>query len=151
MQALYAHEISKDPAEHVIKHNLVGLEGNKDAHVFAKQLVFATIEHAADIDKVIKSKVANWDFNRIALIDRLILRMGVCELLYFKDIPPNVSMNEAIDLAKLFCTERSGPFVNGILNAVLEDLKKTGDYAKAGRGLHDGAGPRAKKPKPAKA
>ncbi len=151
MQALYAYEISKDPPEHVIKHVLAGLEDNKDAHAFAKQLVLAAIEHTADIDKVIKTKVANWDFKRIALVDRLILRMGICELLYFKDIPPKVSMNEAIELAKLFSTEKSGQFVNGILDAVLEDVKKSGEYAKAGRGLFEGAGPRANKSKSAKA
>lgn len=151
MQALYAHEIAKDPPEHVIKHILVGLENNKDAHAFAEQLVISTITHSADIDKVIKAKVANWDFKRIALIDRLILRMAICELLYFKDIPPKVSMNEAIELAKLFSTERSGQFVNGILDAVLEDLRVSGDYTKAGRGLFEGAGPRANKSKPAKA
>lgn len=151
VQALYAHEISKDPPEHVIKHILVGLEDNKDAHAFAKELVIATIENTAEIDKVIKSKVANWDFKRIALLDRLILRMGICELLYFKDIPPKVSMNEAIELAKLFSTERSGQFVNGILDAVLEDVKKSGDFAKAGRGLFEGVNPRANKAKPTKA
>lgn len=144
MQALYAFEIGKDPIEHVIKHVLAGLNNNKDAHTFARKLVLATIQHAAAIDKVIKSKVANWDFKRIALIDRLILRMGICELMYFKEIPPKVSMNEAIELAKLFSTEKSGQFVNGILDAVLEDLKESGDYAKAGRGLFEGAGPRAK-------
>lgn len=151
MQALYAHEVSKDTAEHVIKHILVGLEENKDAHQFAKELVIATIEHAEDIDKAIQSKVANWDFKRIALVDRVILRMGICELLYFKDIPPKVSMNEAIELAKLFSTEKSGQFVNGILDAVLEDLKKSGDHAKTGRGLYNGTGPRVAKSKPAKA
>ncbi|MCW5895611.1 MAG: transcription antitermination factor NusB [Bacteroidetes bacterium] len=150
MQALYAFEIAKDPPEHVIKHVLVGLEKNKDAHAFAKQLVIATITHATDIDKVIRSKVANWDFKRIALIDRLILRMAICELLYFKDIPPKVSMNEAIELAKLFSTEKSGQFVNGILDAVLEDLRTKGGYTKAGRGLFEGAGPRANRSKPEK-
>jgi N utilization substance protein B len=148
MQALYAHEIAKDPPEHVMKYVLAGLLDNKDAHSFARQLVLATIEHAAEIDKVIKSKVANWDFKRIALIDRLVLRMGVCELLYFKDIPPKVSMNEAIELAKLFSTEKSGQFVNGILDAVLEDIKASGANPKAGRGLSEGAGPRAQRPKP---
>jgi N utilization substance protein B len=151
MQALYAHEIAKDPPEHVIRHILAGLENNKDAHTFAKELVIATIENAAEIDKVIRSKVANWDFKRIALIDRLILRMGICELLHFKEIPPKVTMNEAIELAKLFSTEKSGQFVNGILDAVLEDLKTTGEYKKAGRGLFEGAGPRVKKAASAKA
>lgn len=151
MQALYAFEIAKDSPEHVIKHVLAGLEDNRDAHVFAKELVLAAIRHTADIDKVIKSKVANWDFKRIALVDRLILRMAICELLYFKDIPPKVSMNEAIELAKLFSTEKSGQFVNGILDAVLEDLKDAGGVEKSGRGLYEGAGPRANKAKAVKA
>lgn len=144
MQALYAYEITKDPPEHVIKCILAGLERNPDAHAFARDLVLTTIEHAAEIDKIIRSKVTNWDFRRIALVDRLILRMGICELLYFKEIPPKVSMNEAIELAKLFSTEKSGQFVNGILDAVLDDVKQSGELAKAGRGLYDGAGPRIK-------
>jgi N utilization substance protein B len=150
MQALYAYEIAKDPPEHVIKHVLAGLEANKDAHEFARQLVLSTIEHTPEIDKIIRSKVTNWDFRRIAVVDRLILRMGICELLYFKEIPPKVSMNEAIELAKLFSTEKSGQFVNGILDAVLEDVRKAGGLEKAGRGLFDGAGPRANKSKPSK-
>ena len=151
MQALYAHEISKDPPEHVIKHLLVGLEDNRDAHTFAKQLVLSTIKHVVDIDKVIKTKVTNWEFDRIALIDRLILRMSICELLFFNDIPPKVTMNEAIELAKLFSTEKSGQFVNGILDAVLEDVKLKDIIHKAGRGLHEGAGPRVNKNPTAKA
>jgi N utilization substance protein B len=149
MQALYAHEISQDPPEHVIKHVLAGIEENKDAHAFAKQLVLATIHHKTDIDNVIRTKVANWEFDRIAMIDRLILRMSICELLYFKEIPPKVSMNEAIELAKLFSTERSGQFVNGILDAVLEDESFRRDMAKSGRGLYEGA-PRVKRTKPVK-
>lgn len=147
MQALYAHEISKDPPEHIIRHILAGLEENKDAHAFAKQLVLATIEHKSNIDNIIKTKVANWEFGRIALIDRLILRMSICEFLYFKDIPPKVTMNEAIELAKLFSTERSGQFVNGILDAVLDDESFRRDMEKSGRGLFEGAGPRANKHK----
>jgi N utilization substance protein B len=151
MQALYAHEISKDPPEHVIKHVLAGIEENKDAHAFAKQLVLATIRHKTDIDNVIRTKVANWEFDRIAMIDRLILRMSICEFLYFKDIPPKVSMNEAIEIAKLFSTERSGQFVNGILDAVLEDDALRHEMEKSGRGLFEGGGPRANKHKAAKA
>ncbi len=142
VQALYAHEISKDPADHVIKYNLAGLENNKDAYAFAKELVRATIDKAPEVDEIIKTKVANWDFNRIAILDRLILRMAICELLYFTDIPSKVTMNEAIELAKLFSTEKSGQFINGVLDAVVEDLKKTGEHGKTGRGLYEGTGPR---------
>jgi transcription antitermination protein NusB len=145
VQALYAHEISGDPLEHVNACVLIGLEGNKPAHEFAKHLVEATVTHSTEIDKIIRTRVANWDFKRIAILDRLILRMGICELLYFREIPPKVTMNEAIELAKLFSTERSGQFVNGVLDAVLADIKNLGPESlveggvtKVGRGLYEG-------------
>jgi len=139
IQALYAKEIGGDPIEHIIEHILKDLKKNKDAHEFAKNLVIHTLNHTSEIDKVIKGKVTNWDFKRIAVLDRLILQMAICELLYFKEIPPKVSMNEAIELAKLFSTEKSGQFVNGVLDAVLENLKSAGELSKAGRGLKEGA------------
>jgi len=145
IQALYAHEISRDSVEHVILHNLAGLKRSKDAHDFARQLVETTVEHEESIDRIIKAKVANWDFSRLAVLDRLILRMAICELLHFKEIPPKVSMDEAIELAKLFSTEKSGQFVNGILDAVLNDLKASGDLAKEGRGLWSGSAPKQRK------
>ena len=154
VQALYAHEMSGDPLEHVNACVLIGLAANKPAHEFAKNLVEATVAHSADIDKIIRTRVANWDFKRIAILDRLILRMGICELLYFREIPPKVTMNEAIELAKLFSTEKSGQFVNGVLDAVLAEIKKGGPEAliegavtKAGRGLYDGD-PDSRVPKP---
>ena len=138
VQALYAFEIGGDPVEHVVETILPGLKNNPAAYEFARKLVLQTITHTPDIDNVIRDKVTNWDFKRIAVLDRLILRMGICELLYFKEIPPKVSMNEAIELAKLFSTQRSGQFVNGVLDAVLNDMKAAGGLAKAGRGLYEG-------------
>jgi N utilization substance protein B len=140
VQALYAFEIGGDPVEHVVETILPGLKNNPAAYEFAKKLVLQTITHTPDIDDVIRDKVTNWDFKRIAVLDRLILRMGICELLYFKEIPPKVSMNEAIELAKLFSTQRSGQFVNGVLDAVLNDMKAAGGLAKSGRGLYEGDG-----------
>lgn len=154
VQALYAHEISGDPLEHVNACVLIGLAENKAAHDFAQRLVAETVAHSAEIDRIIRTRVANWDFKRIAILDRLILRMGICELLYFREIPPKVTMNEAIELAKLFSTEKSGQFVNGVLDAVLADIKQHGPesliegaIAKAGRGLYDGDAD-ARPPKP---
>ena len=138
VQALYAFEIGGDPVEHVIKYVLAGLESNRTAHDFANRLVVQTITHTEDIDKVIGQHVTNWDFRRIAVLDRLILRMAICELMYFREIPPKVSVNEAIELAKLFSTSRSGQFVNGILDAILHEMKSSGSMPKTGRGLYDG-------------
>lgn len=138
VQALYAFEIGGDPVDHVVTCILRPLKDNKPAHDFAKRLIVETIGHSVEIDLIIRDKVDNWDFTRIAILDRLILRMAICELLYFKEIPPKVSMNEAIELAKLFSTARSGQFVNGVLDAVLIDLKAMGTLPKTGRGLYDG-------------
>jgi len=146
VQALYAHELSGDSVDHVVKTILEPLHANKGSYHFARHLVRKTIEHAEDLDCIIRAKVTNWDFKRIAVLDRLILRMGICELLFFRDIPPKVSMNEAIELAKLFSTERSGQFINGVLDSVMNDVKEKGPdvvlegaVAKAGRGLFEGS------------
>ena len=146
VQALYAYELSGDSVDHVVKTILEPLHENKGSYQFARHLVKKTIEHAGDLDIIIRAKVTNWDFKRIAVLDRLILRMGICELLFFRDIPPKVSMNEAIELAKLFSTERSGQFINGVLDSVMNDVKEKGPdlvlngaVAKAGRGLYEGA------------
>ena len=74
---------------------------------------------------------------RIALIDKILLRMAICEILYFPDIPPKVSINEAIEIAKEFSTAGSGKFINGILDAILSEEKTAGRLNKTGRGLVD--------------
>jgi N utilization substance protein B len=71
-------------------------------------------------------------------LDKLILRLALCEFLHFPDIPPKVTIDEAIEIAKKYSTEKSGRFVNGILDAVLIDLRKEGRLHKKGRGLSEG-------------
>ncbi len=138
VQALYAYELSGDSLDHVNRTVLPPLDENKLAYEFAKRLIAKTVQHRIEFDKIIRGKLNNWDFKRVALLDRIILRMGICELLYFKEIPPKVSMNEAIELAKLFSTQRSGKFVNGVLDAVLNDIRRSGALSKTGRGLNEG-------------
>jgi transcription antitermination protein NusB len=137
MQALYAFEISKNPLPHIVDTVLDELQSHPSEYDFAKRLLMQTISHQAEFDVIIKQKAVHWDFYRIALIDRLLLRMGICEFLYFTDIPPKVTINEAIEIAKEFSTEKSGTFLNGILDSILIDLKNTGKLDKQGRGLLD--------------
>ena len=136
MQALYAYEISKEPIERIIDE-IVDLKSQKQALTFARQLITTVIEHQEEIDSKIKKQVANWEFNRIAVIDRILLEMGICELLYFEDIPPKVTINEAIEIAKRFSTKKSGQFINGVIDSILADLKAKGQLKKSGRGLVD--------------
>lgn len=136
MQALYAHELSDEPIDQIIEE-IVALRSQPAAQTFAEKLIRTIVEHQEEIESTIKQKVTNWAFDRIAVIDRILLRMGVCEFLYFEDIPPKVTINEAIDIAKRFSTEKSGQFINGVLDSILADLRANGRLNKSGRGLVD--------------
>lgn len=154
LQALYAHELSHEPIAGIIETILGELKPHQDDFAFAVQLVRSVLGHTEEIEGHIREKVAHWEFSRIAVIDRMLLRMGIAELLYFPDIPPKVTINELIEVAKNYSTEKSGKFVNGVLDAILEQLKSRGTLVKTGRGLIDERVRTAEKPagkKPTKA
>ncbi len=135
MQALYAYELAGGDVEHFIKTVIAPHLEDEEGLNFATSLFLRTLDCGEQADAVIRNHVQNWDFQRIALIDRIVLRMAICELLSFEDIPPKVSINEAIEVAKKFSTPKSGQFVNGILDAVLLELQRDGKLNKSGRGL----------------
>jgi transcription antitermination protein NusB len=91
---------------------------------FAKELLKTTIDKKEVALEYIKPRLKNWDPDRIAILDMLLMRMGVCEFLYFETIPPKVTINEYIDLAKEYSTQQSGQFINGILDNIHKDLVK---------------------------
>lgn len=89
---------------------------------FAEPLIRGTLERVTELDDQIRKYARNWDIHRMAVVDRNILRLAIYEMLHRDDIPPVVSINEAVDIAKRFSTEESGKFVNGILDKVKGDL-----------------------------
>ncbi len=93
-------------------------EPDKGTREFALHLARGTAEHQEEIDTLIRQVAQNWDIGRMAVIDRNVLRMATFELLHCRDIPPKVSINEAIELGKRFSTEQSGSFINGILDRI---------------------------------
>jgi N utilization substance protein B len=95
---------------------------SKEKLQFAKSLLQTTMERKELAMDYIKPKLKNWDPERIAALDMILMRMGVCEFLYFETIPPKVTINEYIDLAKEYSTPQSGQFVNGILDNIHKDL-----------------------------
>lgn len=102
-------------------------ETDKDVKEFSENIINKVIDQKEDIDKLIVSYTTNWDITRIAVVDRNIMRLAICELLYMKDIPPIVAINEAVDIAKKFGTPDSGKFVNGILDKIrIETSKEKG-------------------------
>jgi transcription antitermination protein NusB len=103
---------------------------------FAKDLLQTVVDKAEYLQSLIIPKLKNWDPERIALLDMILMKMGVAEFLYFETIPPKVTINEYIDLAKDYSTQQSGQFVNGILDNIHKDLVEQGkmqkvDYKKA--------------------
>ena len=93
-----------------------------ETRLFAEPLIKGVLEHRDAIDEKIKSHTKNWDFHRIAAVDRNIMRLAIYEMLYREDIPPVVSINEAVDIAKRFSTQDSGKFVNGILDKIRGEI-----------------------------
>jgi len=121
VKILYAHELSQDSWENLVKFFLPRDENKY--YQFCRQLCYKLKTGWEEIDKHIISKSEKWDFNRIAIIDKLVLRMAIAELLFFPDIPPKVTINEAIEIAKVYSTNNSSRFVNGILDAVYNEIK----------------------------
>ncbi len=101
-----------------------GLEQPRDAYAFGDELIHGCIDNLDTIDTRIRDLAQNWNFSRIAKVDLAILRIAIFEMLYRKDIPPVVSINEAIDLGKQFSSNDSRRFINGILDRVKDQLDR---------------------------
>ncbi|MCY3999361.1 MAG: transcription antitermination factor NusB [Bacteroidetes bacterium] len=136
LQALYALMLSGDSSPYVfsttLKPRLPAQEGAKKMGV---DLFEKVVSQQDVLDEIISENTKNWDVDRILRIDLIILRMAVCEFLHFDQIPPKVTMNEAIDLAKVFSTEESKDFINGVLDSIAFKLRRQGRLTKTGGGL----------------
>ena len=119
LQILYQRELNPLPLEESIhdfwEQNPVTSEEIRD---FAEALVRGTSDHQTAIDDMIRKTAEHWHLNRMAAVDRNILRFATYELLYCKDIPPKVTINEAVNIAKKFSQEDSGKFINGVLDKI---------------------------------
>lgn len=136
LQILYAYQLSGEGLTKLTQTMLIEIRNEKDKQ-FGEELINFTIANKDDLSEKIKVRVANWELDRIAVLDKILIKMGMVEILYFPDIPPKVSINEVIDMAKEYSTANSGKFINGILDSFLSDLKKEGELKKVGRGLID--------------
>ena len=119
LKILYQADITGKPLS-VSAQEFIDNEEMKDAEVveFCKDLLSGIEKHREDIDKKIREYATNWEFNRIAVIDRNVLRLGIFELKFSSGIPPKVSINEAVELAKKYGDVDSSKFVNGILDNI---------------------------------
>jgi len=128
LQMLYQSEIGRAGAYETIATfwpaNDPDGEVDEEQRGFANGLVRETLQQTKDLDRRLAEHAHNWRVERMAVIDRLVLRLAACELLTHTDTPPKVIINEAIELARTFSGEESVPFVNGVLDALRKDLEQ---------------------------
>jgi transcription antitermination protein NusB len=125
VQFLYAWSINPSPElEPALAEFFEHKDEPRDHYAFGEQLIHGALEKMSDVDARIRSLAENWDFERIAKIDLAILRLAIFEMLFRNDIPPVVSINEAIDLSKLFSNADAKRFINGILDRLKGQLDR---------------------------
>lgn len=124
LQVLYSLNFVDGDAQDALELFWVNFTAPQTAKEFAAFLVQGTCDHKEELDKLIAGCSDNWSLGRMSRVDINILRLAVFELLYCDDIPPKVTLNEAVDLGKTFGSENSGSFINGILDALNLKLNK---------------------------
>jgi N utilization substance protein B len=122
MQLLYAVEVGKEAFAVALKAMSDDPDLPMDAREYGAQLARKVLEHQEEIDGKIKEVSSHWDLERIAVVDKLVICCAAAELMYFKDIPTGVAINEAVDIAKKFSTGESSRFVNGVLDAIAKSF-----------------------------
>ncbi|MBT2574476.1 transcription antitermination factor NusB [Bacillus sp. ISL-51] len=121
LQALFQIDVSDIAPNEAITHAL----DEEKTDSFFEELVYGVIEHQVQLDEMISGHLVNWKLDRIANVDRAILRLAVYEMVYADDIPANVSLNEAIELAKRFGDDKAAKFVNGVLSNIKTDIEQS--------------------------
>jgi N utilization substance protein B len=122
LQVLYQLDITKQDVVKTLAQFQDHFSGNDERDNFMERLVMGVLDHCQEIDRLIEKYSENWRLDRMNMIDRAILRMATFELLYCEEIPPKVTLNEAIELGKRFGSEDSGSFINGILDRIQKEF-----------------------------
>jgi N utilization substance protein B len=126
LEALYAYEVFDRPVEELLACGWLDEEKRKDIKdadfIFARHLIAGTVENIARIDEVITAHIQNWDFSRLKRVDLAILRVSVYSLMFQKDIPNAIVIDEAIELCMRYSTDDSFKFVNAVLDAIKNNV-----------------------------
>ena len=104
---------------------------------FGEAMLEKVIEEESDLEGIIAPALENWDVERVANIDMILLKMALCEFMHFSSIPTKVTLNEYVEISKMYSTDKSKDFINGILDKLMKQLKEEGKIQKSGRGLQD--------------
>ena len=117
MQALYALEINNGFPQDVLELCDDSFN-NSDNDIYTRELFNCVVEKQSWADDLISQCLENWEYGRVAILDKILLRMGVSEIYHIEDVPPKVSISEMVEIAKVYSTEESSSFVNGILDTI---------------------------------
>ena len=124
LEALFSYQFSKNDALQIIDQLISKspeLKGNND---FIQSLFESVLKNMKWTEDIIKSHLENWEIDRVAQIDKILLKMGICEIYLIDDIPPKVTISEMVEIAKIYSTDESPVFINGILDAVFKNYLK---------------------------
>ena len=130
MQALFYMDIRKDASEETLEYFCDCFCPSKKSRPFFRKLVNGVLGTKGQIDALVERYSQNWNISRMSCVDRNVMRIAVYEMLYCDDIPPKVSINEAVDIGKKFGTQESGAFINGIMDSIREALVEEGSLQK---------------------
>ena len=124
LEALFSHQFSDVEREITIKRVLENAPEREENIAFINALFNSVMDNYEWADQIIETHLQNWEFNRVAKVDKVLLRMGICEIYFLDDIPPKVSISEMVEISKVYSTDESPVFINGILDTVYKDFQK---------------------------
>jgi len=122
LQALYASAMTGEDSDKILKDILNRRSYESNLIKYITDLFESAIDNKEWCEDQIKSRLNNWEFDRVALLDRLLLIVAISEIYFVEDVPPKVSISEAIEIAKIYCNEDSSSFVNGVLDNVYKAM-----------------------------
>ncbi len=129
MQSLFTWDFNGRIAtlKEIVDHNLEEFAQGSEDSAFAYTLAEGVQQHLEEIDTIIRDTAPEWPVDQITVVDRNVLRVGIYELMFLKDVPPKVAINEAVEMGKVFAGESSGKFVNGVLGTLYKKMMPSGE------------------------
>ncbi|MBM3332491.1 transcription antitermination factor NusB [candidate division WOR-3 bacterium] len=121
LEVLYRLDLVGDEPENTISEILLRKNPSDEAETYLRRLVDAALGRQQETDAVLRRHLTRWRLERLTVLDRAILRLAAAEILYFDDVPPKVSINEAVEIAKKYGDDEAGKFVNGVLDGVFQE------------------------------
>ena len=132
LKFLYQSELNEGDHDKQMEQFLERISSQDKVEGFMQELVQTVVRYKKEIDETLKKCSDNWELERMAVVDRNILRIGACELLYIPSTPPKVAINEAVEIAKRYGNEDSPEFVNGVLDKIYKETSQKGLQPSAG-------------------